>query len=136
LVKQIGELEKVALELIRERNGSILQSDLWKELGLDSREGSRLVIRLVKKGLVRRETVSINGRKTYRLFVVEQRTPSIARIVVNLNNILDIPCTTCPFIDQCGPGNFYDPRTCTWLDAWLEENARRVGRIRTREPAR
>jgi len=126
LVKQIGDLEKAALALIKERNGSILQSDLWKELGLDSREGSRLVIRLVKKGLVKRETVSINGRKTYRLFVVDQTKTAQPRLIVGIKSILDIPCTTCPYIDQCGPGNFYDPATCAWLDTWLEENVKKL----------
>lgn len=133
MARQVGDLEKAALDLIKQRNGSILQSDLWKELGLDSREGSRLVIRLVKKGLVRRETVSINGRKTYRLFVVEQTARTAPSVVVDLKTVMDIPCTTCPYISQCGPGNFYDPATCAWLDSWLEEKA---GRLRMKAPQR
>ncbi|MCE4602362.1 MAG: Lrp/AsnC family transcriptional regulator [Desulfurococcales archaeon] len=131
MARQIGDLEKAALDLIRSRNGSILQSDLWKELGLDSREGSRLVIRLVKKGLVKRETVSINGRKTYRLFAVEQTAKTAPSLAVDLKTAMDVPCTTCPYIAQCGPGNFYDPATCAWLDSWLEK---KTGRLRLRTP--
>jgi len=45
----------------------ILQSELWKKLNLTSRDGSRLAIRLEKRGLVKRERVLDNGRWTYKL---------------------------------------------------------------------
>ncbi|MEB3779934.1 MAG: MarR family transcriptional regulator [Desulfurococcales archaeon] len=130
--KQMSNLEKEALNLIKNSNG-ILQSELVKELGLDSREGSRLVLRLTKKGLIRREQVSVNGRRTYRLLPVESK-PQKASIKINITTILDIPCTTCPYIDQCGPGNFYDPATCPLMDRWLEENANKISRLLRKMP--
>lgn len=48
----------------------ILQSQLWKELNLTSRDGSRLAIRLEKRGMIRREKVLENGRWTYRLYPI------------------------------------------------------------------
>lgn len=119
MAKLMEDLEKSALSLIKKNKEGLLQSDLWKMLGLDSREGSRLVLRLTKKGLIRREQVMVNGRRTYRLFLVESDSGGKS-IIVDLSNVLDIPCTTCPYIESCGPGNFYDPATCPLMDSWLE----------------
>jgi len=55
------ELEKKAMELLRQSKDGVLQSDLWKSLKISSREGSRLVLRLMRKGLVRRG--SSGGRR-------------------------------------------------------------------------
>ncbi|MCE4612715.1 MAG: Lrp/AsnC family transcriptional regulator [Desulfurococcales archaeon] len=134
VAKLVEDLEKSALTLIKNSKDGLLQSDLWKMLGLDSREGSRLVIRLAKKGLIRREQVMVNGRRTYRLYLVESDS-SAKRILVDLTSILDIPCTTCPYIESCGPGNFYDPATCPLMDSWLEaklENRSRLERMSLR----
>jgi len=120
----IEELEEAALNLIKGSGSEgILQSELWRRLGLDSREGSRLVLRLAKKGLVRREQVIVNGRRTYRLHYT--RPPSTElKLKVTLDDVLEIPCFTCPYLEECGPGNFNDPRTCPVLHAWLERKAR------------
>ncbi len=131
--KNFAELEKKALELIKSK-GSILQSDLWKILNLDSRDGSRLVLKLVKKGMVERELVQVNGRKTYKLTIKERRIiQRMKGLHISLESTLDVPCTTCKFLQQCGPGNFYSPATCTWMDDWLEKNARQVQLVKAQE---
>ena len=122
MARQISNLEKDALDLIKNTRGGLLQSDLWKKLGLDSREGSRLVLRLTKRGIIRREQVSVNGRRTYKLFLIEDSRPT-AKLEVNVGSILDLPCITCPYIDQCGPGNFYDPATCPLMENWVYHRA-------------
>lgn len=58
--------EERAFDLIRSNDG-ILQSDLWKELDMNSRKGSRLARSLVEKELIEREETVANGRTTYRL---------------------------------------------------------------------
>lgn len=55
-----------ALALIQERNG-IYQSELWKELDVSSRTGSRIASDLEERSLIRREEVTYKGRKTYLL---------------------------------------------------------------------
>ncbi len=119
--KSIEVYEKEAIELIKANNG-ILQSELWKQLGLDSREGSRIVLRLAKKGLIKRKQVIINGRRTYRLYLAENEA-SEATILVNLASILDIPCTVCPYLSQCQVGGFYSPTTCPLIDEWVSKKA-------------
>ncbi len=121
IAKQLSSLEKKALDLIRKSEG-ILQSDLWKTLGLDSREGSRLVLRLLKKGLIRREQVMIRGRRTYKLYIVKPRQ-STGKLLIDVSTLLEIPCSTCRWFNNCGPNNFQDPRTCRILDTWLRDKA-------------
>ena len=130
----ISELEKKALEIIENSEGGVLQSDLWKMLGLDSREGSRLVLRLVKKGLVKREQVSVRGRRTYKLTPAKTVAEPVT-VKIDISNILDIPCTTCPHINECGPRNFYDPATCPLLEAWIAYRLKGGKRV-IRRPAR
>ncbi|MEB3846811.1 MAG: Lrp/AsnC family transcriptional regulator [Desulfurococcales archaeon] len=129
----ISELEKKALKLIEESSDGILQSDLWKMMNLDSREGSRLVLRLVKKGLVKREQVVVNGRRTYRLTLAKTTSEPVS-VKIDISSILDIPCATCPFINDCGPRNFHDPRLCPLLDRWLRAKIR--ARAQEREISR
>jgi DNA-binding Lrp family transcriptional regulator len=119
LVKQLASYEDIALKLIKENGGYMLQKDLWKELKLDSREGSRLVARLVKKGLIKREEVTINGRKTFKLILARDSNSNTLSVRISLRSVLNIPCTTCPIIDKCGVGNFYEPSTCALMDSWV-----------------
>lgn len=58
--------EERALSLIQGQGG-IYQSDLWKELDVSSRTGSRIATSLEEKELIRREPTTHNGRRTYLL---------------------------------------------------------------------
>ena len=125
----IEELERRALKIIEEHGDEgILQATLIRVLGVDSRVGSKVVTRLVKKGIVKREKVTVNGRVTYRLYPARRKAGGI-EIKVNARSILDIPCTTCRFRRDCGAGAFRDPATCRDLTEWLERlvKARRDG---------
>ena len=70
LVDLTSRVYKLVVE--RGRDG-VLQSEIWKELGLTSRDGSRLAIRLERRGLIGRVKVLEEGRWTYKL------TPSGSR---------------------------------------------------------
>ena len=51
-----NDLEQKALHyVVGTGYQGVLQSDLWRELGASSREGSRVSIKLEEKGLIRRE---------------------------------------------------------------------------------
>ncbi|AGB15747.1 hypothetical protein Halru_1130 [Halovivax ruber XH-70] len=60
----LSEDERAGLELVRQ-SGGIHQSDFWKELGVSSRKGSRIVENLVEKELVDREDAVYDGHNTY-----------------------------------------------------------------------
>lgn len=89
----------------------ILQSQLWKELNLTSRDGSRLAIRLEKRGMIRRDKVLENGRWTYRLYPI--------RMPIKTSSIRNSPCLTCKIIEQCSEDSKVTPKTCRMLEDWV-----------------
>ncbi|MFN3622134.1 MAG: helix-turn-helix transcriptional regulator, partial [Nitrososphaerales archaeon] len=85
--KQNGVLDltsRVYKLVVEQGKEGVLQSELWKKLNLTSRDGSRLAIRLEKRGLVKRERVLDNGRWTYKL------TP--LRLPIQIKSIEQAPC--------------------------------------------
>jgi len=62
----LTEDERAGLELIRE-TGGIHQSNFWKELGVSSRKGSRIVESLLEKELIDRDETVYEGHNTYYL---------------------------------------------------------------------
>ncbi len=116
---ELSELEAKALEVIKLRGEEgIYQHELWKTLGLDSREGSRLALRLLKKGLIIREPTIHKGRRTYKLFIAKQGKEK-AKLVVNIGSAIEIPCFSCKNLERCHPGGFFDPANCPILRTWL-----------------
>lgn len=89
----------------------VLQSELWKKLSLTSRDGSRLAIRLEKRGMVKREKVLDGGRWTYKL------TP--LRLPVQIKSIEQAPCITCLQEKKCAPTGLISPSTCAQLETWV-----------------
>ena len=59
-------LERETISLII-RNDGIIQSQLRRELDIDSKKCSRIVKSLFKKGLISKDSVFSNSRRTYRL---------------------------------------------------------------------
>ncbi len=88
----------------------ILQSKLWKELDLTSRDGSRVAIRLEKKSLIKREKVLQDGRWTYKLFAV--------KLPVGTDTIEQAPCLTCPVEHMCSVDAYYSPNSCNLIESW------------------
>jgi hypothetical protein len=91
-VSHKNSLEQRALKIIFEAGeGGIMQSDLWKGLGVSSREGSRLALRFEEKGSVERRKVLAEG----------------------------CPCMICVDIDKCFESGIRDPVSCQELTTWL-----------------
>ncbi len=114
---RLSLMEKRALEIIKKAGDEgVLQSDLWKMLGTDSREGSRIAIRLEKKGIITREPTVHAGKKTYRLRLIK-RPPKKISIV----SVKGCPCFVCPDLTKCGAGYTVNPITCNKLTTWIIE---------------
>ena len=58
--------QQQALDLVRETKG-LYQSELWKELEVSSRTGTRIATALEEEGLIEREPAVHNGHTTYLL---------------------------------------------------------------------
>ena len=107
-----NDLEQRALHFVVNTGyKGVLQSELWRELGASSREGSRIAIKLEEKGLIRREKELEGGRWTYRLF--PKRMPA------NIETIVDCPCLMCQDNARCDPTTTISPKSCEKLTVWI-----------------
>ena len=89
----------------------MFQSELWKKLKLTSRDGSRLALKLERRGIVKREKILENGRWTYKL--------RISRIPVGTQTIEAAPCLICPVESKCTLDGEVSPRTCPLIEQWV-----------------
>ncbi len=109
-------IEEDVLELIKSREDGILQSEIWKITNIDRRKCSRIVDKLMKKGLITREPEISNGSRTYRIRYVEKKG-------LNKNFRLLIaggkfsPCTGC--MTECLPEEC--PHLSEWVYSLVEE---------------
>ena len=98
----MGDTEEEALNLIQSKPEGVLQSELWKELGVDSRKCSRIVKKLEESGLIDRVEFKKDGIKTYLL--------KAKQMPVNPCDLLAgdelIPCVGCELeciVEECHP---------------------------------
>lgn len=75
--EELDEDERRALNLVRS-TGGIFQSELWKELDVSSRQGSRISKKLADSGFIEREQEVHEGNRTYYL------TPLVERLDYSL----------------------------------------------------
>lgn len=107
-----NDLEQKALHfVVGTGHEGVLQSELWRELGASSREGSRVAIKLEEKGLIRREKELQGGRWTYRLFP--------KRLPASIESIADCPCLLCQDNARCDPTTAISPKSCLKLTEWI-----------------
>jgi predicted DNA-binding transcriptional regulator len=113
LVDLTSRVYKLVVERGRE---GVLQSEIWKELGLTSRDGSRLAIRLERRGLIGRVKVLEDGRWTYKL------TP--LRFPTDMTSIERAPCIVCQYESKCSIDGEISPYVCPWIGPWVIEELR------------
>ncbi len=110
---------KVYKMVIEHGGNGVLQSELWKELTITSRDGSRLAIRLERRGMIRREKVLEDGRWTYKLTAL--------RMPVHIQSIEQAPCITCPYETKCSLTGVVSPLSCPWIVEWITKEYRLSG---------
>ena len=113
--KDMEQLTNRVCEILAEYpDDGMLQSDVWKRLKLTNRDGSRLSLRLERRGMITREKILQNGRWTYRL-IIEQ-------MPISLESIQNAPCLTCPVEQKCNVDNVYpepSPKHCELIEEWV-----------------
>tara|TARA_B100000315_G_scaffold259678_1_gene316640 strand:- start:745 stop:1212 length:468 start_codon:yes stop_codon:yes gene_type:complete len=107
----ISSIYKIVVEA---EDQGVLQSSVWRKLKLNSRDGSRLSIRLEKRSLIRREKIVENGRWTYKLYPL--------KIPLSMNSIVQSPCITCPLENRCSNEGEISPKYCNLLSNWVLED--------------
>jgi hypothetical protein len=96
--------EEEALELIKSKPDGVLQSELWKELGVDSRKCSRIVKKLEESGLIERIEHKKDGTKTYLLKAKTTGSPVDPACLLAGDEL--IPCIGCDLeciVEECHP---------------------------------
>jgi predicted DNA-binding transcriptional regulator len=115
--EELVDLTSRVYKLVVERGkDGVLQSEIWKELGLTSRDGSRLAIRLEKRGMIKRVKVLDDGRWTYKL------TP--LRLPANISSMESAPCIVCPVESKCSVTTEVNPFTCPLIGPWVMKEHR------------
>ncbi|MEM2083254.1 MAG: hypothetical protein QXP60_01770 [Nitrososphaerota archaeon] len=109
---RMSKLEEKAVKLLLESGKKgILQSELWHKLNVTSREGSRIAIKLEKKGIVKRVKEFANERWTRRLISLIKK--------INIDCLDEIPCFLCEYESTCFPSNPINSTTCVKFENWL-----------------
>ncbi|MEM4055132.1 MAG: MarR family transcriptional regulator, partial [Desulfurococcaceae archaeon] len=74
--EELSDVEKRALEIIASSGDTgVFQNDLWKLLGVNSRDTSRIVNKLLRRGLIVRKPAVNRGRRTYLLLISKAAKP-------------------------------------------------------------
>ena len=111
-----GPTEQDVLRLVMNSGEKgILQSELWKKMRADSREGSRAILRLERKKLIERKKELSAGRWTYRVFA--------RRRFSTVDSIAPVPCAFCDLDQRCGHTALINPSRCEKLTGWLVKTA-------------
>lgn len=100
--------ERRALRLIESEDG-FPQSELWKELDVSSRKGSRIASSLEDRGLIEREEDVYEGNRTYILYPVVEKLDYSLLVAGDMIS---------PFIGEENP----DPRSGSFTE-WVYELA-------------
>ena len=99
--------EDTVLSIVKSSRNGVLQSDIWKELGIDSRKCSRLITSLEEKGLITRAWEKVGGTRTYRIFY----SGNEAHYEILMAGDLLAPCIGCSI--ECKPD------ICLPLGEWI-----------------
>ncbi len=106
-----------ALKLIRSSPGGILQSELWKQLDIDSRKCSRIVKKLLDSGQIERIEQRVNGGKTF-LLRAKGREVDAALLMAGEELIPCIGCDRECVVEEC-------PLLVDWMYQLAIEEAKR-----------
>ena len=101
-------IEETALEVISKHEDGVFQNQLWKELDIDSRKCSRVIAKLLKDGLITRESAVDNGARTFLLKITHREEPCFELL---LSGEMFSPCAGCR--DAC------QPEHCERLTMWV-----------------
>ena len=108
------DLDKRAFQLILEaEDEGVLQSEMWRRLGISDKYGSRIARGLEEKGVIKRQRELHEGRWTYRLISLKKQ--------ITVDSIIDCPCMICDEMDKCFPGGHINPNLCIILTQWIHE---------------
>ena len=107
-----NDLEQKALHyVVGTGYQGVLQSDLWRELGASSREGSRVSINWKRRDLSAEKK---NCKKADGPI-----GSTLKGLPASIETIVDCPCLLCPDNARCDPTTALSPKSCPKLTDWI-----------------
>ncbi|MGC8936689.1 MAG: hypothetical protein ACP5KV_04920 [Candidatus Methanomethylicaceae archaeon] len=114
-------LEERILGLLKNsENNCVLQSTLSKSLGIDGKALVRALVKLEKRGVIKREQYQDGGKRTYKVLLLKRSHK------VDLSDVNWASCTVCPDLERCGRGQPISPETCEKLTAAIKLEYQRL----------
>ncbi len=118
-------IEDKALEQIKSHANGVLQSDLWKELGIDSRKCSRIISKLEADNKIKRTWETVKGTRTYRISYLAQKKEAPKKaysfdMIMAEGNVA--PCVGCTY--ECEPD--YCPDLGNWIELLAKDEISRA----------
>lgn len=107
-----SEISSKILEIVANNgNKGILQAELYRELEIPSKVGSKIMALLQSKELLRCIKVQQDGQWTYKYiaFNTSSRTDTIEQA----------PCLSCPVEHMCSSDSNYSPQNCNYIEDWI-----------------
>jgi DNA-binding MarR family transcriptional regulator len=108
---QLNDSETTVLAHIRTKPDGTFQSELWKNLGVDSRTCSRILKKLEDGGYIEREECKKDGTRTYIVRIVKTEKTINPMLLMAGKTI--VPCVACD--EEC------DVEHCKMLEDWMYE---------------
>lgn len=106
--EELAQKAEQALTFIKNHPDGILQSDLWKELGTDSRTCSRILKHLEDEGRITRQATKGNT-----FLVTWMKTDKKIDPMLIMAGEAILPCVACT--EEC------DVPSCKMLEDWIYE---------------
>ncbi|MDR3101815.1 MAG: MarR family transcriptional regulator [Methanocalculaceae archaeon] len=108
---QTSDSETAVIAHIQSKPEGVLQSDLWKELGVDSRTCSRVLKKLEEGGYIKREKYRKASIRTYLVRIVKA-DKTIDPMLLLAGGVI-VPCVACE--EECNVEH------CKMLEDWVYE---------------
>ena len=112
--------EKIVSLLQKEEDGTMVQSELARTLGLNSREISRSLAKLERRNIIERIQFKDGGRIAYKVRVLKKKPR------IDPSDVAWCACLTCSDLEKCGKGQPVSPEMCAKLTASIRAEQTRL----------
>lgn len=115
-IKNENIIRQKILEAVEKCQEGINQKELWKKLKIDSKIGTRVLMKLINEGKVSRTLNYINGKKVYTVHIPKHKLQILP--IEQIEGLVCFPCNK--IYDECSENGNLSPINCPLFNNWLE----------------
>jgi hypothetical protein len=116
-IKDENIIRKKILEAAEKNEDGINQKDLWKKTRIDSKIGTKVLIKLINEGKISRTLMYVDGKKIYKVHLPRNKLTILP--IEEIEGLVCFPCNK--IFDDCTEGGTLSPVNCPKLNEWLEK---------------